>query len=193
MKKVRGILITVICISLVVGLYYYVSNNASKKSVENDLQLTEVEKVLTRDLEKSYLLTPREVIKFYNRAICCLYNDEYTDEQFLGLADQIRCLMDEELLEENPADTYYESLKKDVEEYRAREKKIVNTTVSDSADVQYKKVNGRECAYVSSSYFITEGSESYTRPAQRYVLRKDEAENWKMLGFYLLEGDSSDD
>ncbi len=193
MKKIRGIVITVICISLVVGLYYFISSNASRKSVENDLELTEVEKVLTKDLEKSYLLTPREVIKFYNRIICCLYNEEYTDEQFKGLADQMRRLMDEELLEENPLDTFYENVKGDVQEYQALEKKIVSATVSDSADVQYKKIDGKECAYVSASYFITEGSGAYTRPAQRYVLRKDESENWKMLGFYLLEGEDADD
>ena len=191
MKKIRGIVITVICISLVVGLYYFISSNASRKSVENDLELTEVEKVLTKDLEKSYLLTPREVIKFYNRIICCLYNEEYTDEQFKGLADQMRRLMDEELLEENPLDTFYENVKGDVQEYQALEKKIVSATVSDSA-VPEMPAKIME-AYVSASYFITEGSGAYTRPAQRYVLRKDESENWKMLGFYLLEGEDADD
>ncbi len=189
-KQIRGLVIAIICISAVVGLYYYLTHIRAQQNVENQVELTEVEKVLTKDLEKSYPMTPREVITFYNRILGCIYNEEYTQEQFEGLASQIRMLMDEELLSENPEEEYLRSLDADVASYKALEKQIATTKVSDSADVQYKTVNGDECAYVSSSYFIKEGDTSYEKTVQRYVLRKDSVENWKIVGFYLVEGEN---
>jgi hypothetical protein len=47
-------------------------------------------------------------------------------------------------------------------------------------------------AYVTSSYFVREGS-SYERTYQEYVLRKDSDGNWKIMGFYQVEGTSSED
>ena len=192
-KKAGRIIAAVICIGVIVGAFYWISASRAKKSVENQVELTEVEKLLTKDLEKNYPLTPREVVKSYNRMVSCLYNETCTNEQIEGMADQLRILMDDELKEQNPKETYAESLKTDVESYKLAERKIVNVTVSDSADVQYKKKDGRECAYVKSSYFMEEGDKNYIRSVQCFVLRKDEAENWKILGFYLEEGDSTND
>lgn len=192
-KKVTGLVIAIICISLVVGIYYYLSSSRAGRNVENKTELTEVEKVLTKDLEKSYPMTPREVVTFYNRILGCLYNEEYTDEQFQELGEQMRKLMDEELKEENPEDEFFENLKKDVALYASMKRKISTTTVSDSGDIQYKTVDGKECAYVNSTYFLKEGESDFSRTVQCYVLRKDEAERWKIVGFYLVEGDSSDD
>lgn len=189
-KQVKGLIIAIVCISLVVGLYFALTQGKSRQNVENQTELTEVEKVLTKDLEKSYPMTPREVITFYNRVLGCLYNEECTEEQFEGLASQLRKMMDAELQAENPEEEHLAALKTDVAAYAALEKKITTTKVADSADVQYKKVDGRECAYVSSSYFIKEGEAEFERTVQMYVLRKDEAENWKIVGFNLVEGDS---
>ena len=61
----------------------------------------------------------------------------------------------------------------------------------DSNDVNYQTIDGDECAYVTASYFISEGKE-YDRTNQMYVLRKDENGKWKILVFYQVEGESSD-
>ena len=61
-----------------------------------------------------------------------------------------------------------------------------------SNDVEYKEVDGDDCAYVKASYFIKEGN-AYSRTYQMYVLRKDADGNWKILVFYQVNGDSSDD
>lgn len=193
MKKVRGILVAVVCIALVVGGYFYLVHSSNKRGVENTKELTEVEKVLTKDLEKNYPKTPREVITFYNRILGCFYNETYTEEQLEEMTDQMRLLMDEELLEENPREEFGDSLKKDIAVYALTEKKIATTTVSDSADVEFKKIKGRECAYVSSSYFIKDGEGGYSCSTQRYVLRKDSLDRWKILAFTLMEGDDTDE
>ena len=46
-------------------------------------------------------------MKFYNRIITCFYDEEYTDDELYELGDQVRLLMDDELLENNSRDDYF--------------------------------------------------------------------------------------
>ena len=73
------------------------------------------------------------------------------------------------------------------------EKQITVATVCGSADVVNKKVKGEDCAYVTSSYFMKEANKSYARTVQEYVLRQNEDGDWKIIGFYLKEGDSENE
>lgn len=190
-KKTIWVMAAMLAVVLIVGGYYYFTVYKSANASDN-IELTEVQKVITKDLENNYPATPREVIKYYNRIQECFYNEAYTDDELYDLGDQARMLLDDELLENNPRDAYFESLKADIAEYAAKDKKIVSSEVCDSNDVQYHKVDGDECAYVTASYFVDD-EKSYSRTYQRYVLRKDEDGNWKILVFYLVEGDSSDE
>ncbi len=45
------------------------------------------------------------------------------------MADQGRSLMDDELLSYNPRDTYLKSLKADIEDYKTRDKIVVQSSV----------------------------------------------------------------
>ena len=190
-KRVRSIVLAVICVAVIVGAFWAVSSRRSG-SVQSDAELPEVQKVITRDLEKNYPKTPREVVKFYNRIISCFYNEEYTEDELYELGDQARMLMDDELLENNSRDDYFENLKADIETYREKSKTIASTSVCDSNEVNYQTIDGDECAYVNASYFIDE-DKSYSRTYQTYVLRKDEDGNWKILVFYQTEGEPSDE
>lgn len=192
MKKYAKIIgISILCIALIVGYYYYLSHR-DKKDVENNTKVGEVQEVLLKDLDKDYPPTPREVVKFYNRILTCYYNEEYDEDQFEALAEQARKLMDQELLNNNPKDIYLSSLKAEVEQYKERKQTLADTTVSSSSEVEFKTVDGQECAYVTASYFSKEGN-SYTRTYEEYVLRKDADKNWKILGYQLVKGDSSDE
>ena len=104
----------------------------------------------------------------------------------------VELLFDDELLENNPRDEYFKNLKEDISEYHDKNKTIASSAVDSSNDVEYKEVDGDDCAYVKASYFIKEGS-AYSRTYQMYVLRKDADGNWKILVFYQVNGDSSDD
>ena len=79
---------------------------------------------------------------------------------------------DDELLENNPRDEYFKNLKEDISEYHDKNKTIASSAVDSSNDVEYKEVDGDDCAYVKASYFIKEGN-AYSRTYQMYVLRKD--------------------
>lgn len=190
-RKILRAIAAALAVVLIVGSYYYFTVHKSVNAGDN-VELTEVQKVITKDLEENYPATPREVVKYYNRIQECFYNEVYTDEELYDLGDQARMLLDEELLANNPRDAYFDALKDDIAEFEAKDKTIVSSDVCDSNDVHFQKVDGEECAYVTASYFIDE-AKSYSRTYQMYVLRKDENGNWKILVFYQIEGDSSNE
>ena len=194
MKNAKFIIIAIACICLIVGGYFLFSQNNSVS--EEDL--TEVEKVLVKDLKKDYPKTPREVVKFYNRIIKCYYSEDLSDKDLEKMVDQMLYLLDEDLLLVNPRDEYYNSVVSDIEEYQEKNKYIVSTDVCDSNDVTYidDKKDGSDVvdklAYVNASYFInTDGK--FTNTYQQFVLRQDEDGRWKILTFYEVEGESEED
>lgn len=189
MKKAGRIIAVAAAVGLVIGGYYYFSV-VRNPAAETGEELTEVQRVITKDMEENYPATPREVVKDYNRILNCLYNEEYTEKELYALGDQARLLFDEELLDNNPRDAYFDALTAELESYKEASKKIMSIDVCDSNDVDYQTVRGDECAYVRASYFMDE-NKSYSRANQMYVLRKDDDGKWKILGFYELEGDAS--
>lgn len=189
-RKIMIGVVAVAIIGMVVGGYYYMTHK-NQNSEEGSVELTEVQKVITKDLSSNYPATPREVVKLYNRILLCFYNESYSDEELYELGDQARLLFDEELLENNPRDAYFDALKADIADYKNKSKTIRSANVCDSNDVVYQTVDGAECAYVNTSYFINEDKQ-YVYTYQTYVLRKDEDGNWKILVFYQTEGESDD-
>ena len=193
MKNVKFIIIGIACICLIcVGFFFF-----SKENATTEKELTEVEKLIVRDLEENYPKTPREVVKFYNKIIGCYYGGEISNHEVEKLADQMLLILDEDLLVVNPRDEYIESIKSDIEKYKKANKRVVSTDVCDSNQVKYvndEKEGTSEVdklAYVDTSYFInTDGEFAYSY--QQFVLRQDEGGRWNILGFYEGEGDSFD-
>lgn len=180
--------IAVIVVALIGGYYFYLSNRA-RKTTEEDVQVTELDEVIAKQLDKKYPPTPREVIKFYNRIIECMYGESYSDTQLDQLVSQARKLMDEELLANNPENGHKTSLLEDISTYKKNKQKIIQTRVCNSDEVVFDDIDQRKCAYVKASYFFKEGKGKFERTNQEYLLRKDEEGNWKILGYYLSEGE----
>lgn len=190
MKKTYTIVIAILCIGLIVGGYVFWMKQNEKPA--GDVELSVVQKMITKDLKKNYPATPREVVKIYNEIITCFYNEEYTEDELNALGDQARMLMDVELLENNPRDSYFEKLKAEIADYKRDERIIISYNLCSSNEVQFVTVDNRECAYVKTSYFIKDKT-GHSRTYQMYVVRKDDDGNWKILVFYQVEGDTSDD
>lgn len=186
MKKTGIIVLSaILVVMVVVGGYYGVIRSRQTTNTEEQ-KLTEVEKINTRDLVKNYPSTPREVVKFYNRIITAYYAEKYTDEELSAMTEQARRLFDSELQDNNPQSVYLESVKADIEAYKSASKLISQSDVCDSDDVLYMTDEEDKIAYVSSSYFIKEGS-NFSRTHEMYVLRKDTEGNWKILVYYQIE------
>jgi len=194
MKNAKYVIIAIACICVICAGFFFFSQD----NKEDEKNLTEIEKVIVKDLKNNYPKTPREVVKFYNRIVKCYYGDTPTDEQLEDLVDQMICIMDEDLLLVNPRDVYYNSVVSDVAKYKEENKQLVSTDVCDSNDVKYvtDTKDGEnekdELAYVNASYFVnTDGQFAYTY--QQFVLRQDVDGRWKILTFYQIEGEESDD
>ena len=194
MKNAKYVIIAIACICVICAGFFFFS----EENKEPEKDLTEIEKVIVKDLEESYPKTPREVVKFYNRIVKCYYGDSPTDAQLEELVDQMLCLMDDDLLLVNPREVYYDSVVKDIAQYKEANKKLVSTDVCDSNDVKYVtddkdgETEKDELAYVTASYFMNEDGE-FGYSYQQFVLRKDENGRWKILTFYQVEGEKSDD
>nr|WP_308649420.1 DUF6715 family protein [uncultured Agathobacter sp.] len=190
MKKTRIVILAIVIVAAICTAFYIVNNNSKKESAK-EAGLTEIQKITTRNMEKDYPATPREVIKFYNRIVKCYYSRQYSDDELEQLADQALSMFDDDLLKKNEKESYIESVKSDAAQYEEDNKSISQTDVCDSNDVKYMTDNGDDIAYVTASYFIKNGS-SYTKTYQEYVLRKDGDGDWKILTFYKIEGESSE-
>ncbi|MBQ7677160.1 MAG: hypothetical protein IJT32_02885 [Lachnospiraceae bacterium] len=179
-------IVVIVCASLVVGYYFYLSRRVTSADDVLVGEQSEVDKVLERDMILNYPLTPRETIKFYNRILKLYYDPNTTDEQVEKLCDQAMMLFDPALLQQNPRDVYVANVKAEIKDFRERKKRIVTTDVCDTSDVIYKKMNGDDMAYVLAYYFISEGSD-YQATYQKYALRKDDFGNYKILAFQLSD------
>lgn len=193
MKNAKYVIIAIACICVICAGFFFFSQD----NKEDEKNLTEIEKVIVKDLKNNYPKTPREVVKLYNRIVKCYYGDEPTEKQLNDLVDQMMCLMDDDLVLANPRDAYYNSVVKDIAQYKDEKKQLVSTDVCDSNDVQYitdekSETEKEKLAYVNASYFMnTDGKFAYTY--QQFVLRQDEDGLWKILTFYQIEGEESDD
>ncbi len=186
MKYIKFVIIAVLMIALTGGYYYYLSHRDSKPA-EEDVTITRLDEVLLKQLDNAYPPTPREVIKFYNQFVECAYGDTYDESQFNQLVDQARKMMDDELLEANPLDTYKSQLLSDIASYKDNKQRIIKTGVCASDEVIFREIDKKKCAYVKATYFMKKGSGDFFRTYQRYLLRKDEDDNWKILAFYLMD------
>lgn len=187
MKKALRIGITsILCIAMIVGYYYYLSVRNAATATSQATELSEVEYIISKNFDKDYPATPRAVVKMYNRIITALYAENYTTDEFEKMADQLRVLLDDELLAYNSRDSHMNSLFREVTDWKNRNKVILNSSVSETSDVTYATVKGSECAYVDAYYFTREAS-SFARTYEDFCLRKDSDGHWKILTFRLSE------
>lgn len=175
--------ITVIIILLivaVVGYYAYLSRKSRAERAQD--AMTFVESTLSRNLDTYYPSTPKEVVKYFNDIQKCFFNEECTEEELDALIGKLRELFDEELLEQNSLETQSLLLKKEIQEYKEKKRKITNISIASSANVIFDTVNGRECAKLHCGYNVMEGTNNNSI-TQVFLLRKDSDRKWRIYGW----------
>ena len=75
MKKY--IFIIIAGVLLICGAFFFFTKDNGQKETE----LTEVQTIITKDLDANYPKTPREVVKLYNRIVKCYYSEEKESEE----------------------------------------------------------------------------------------------------------------
>ncbi|MBQ1917358.1 MAG: hypothetical protein PUC40_01485 [Lachnospiraceae bacterium] len=183
-RAARTVSVLVLCAVIIVAFYMYLNKAAGKRTeYKQEQAVTEMDRLLDVDFSKNYPPTPREVIKWYNRySTLCFGDKKPTKKQTEKIAVKMHELLDDELANANPESEYAASLWSQVQDFTQRKAKIYESDVCNTDDIIYKTIDKRDYAYVQATYYIREAS-SFTTTYQKFVLRQDENDNWKIVGF----------
>ncbi len=195
MKKsqsgVKVLVIGIILLCLVLGYYYYLSNKDAGVKEEAEVTVTAVQEALMRNLDNNYPPSPREVLKYYGELAQCLHNEDYSEEEFLQLAEQIQRLYDDELIANQTKEQYIQGLTWDVNNMKEKEVVISSYSLSSSTDVDYFEADGYSWAKLYLTFTLRQGT-GLELSEEVFLLRKDAEGHWKIYGFKLAEDVTSD-
>lgn len=179
-RKTVSTIIMVIFMAVIIVLFYFYSSKRLGPSGETSTEnLSDIERLLAKDLDQNYPETPREVVKLYSSMLKVLYTD-ITDDQVKALALKIRGLYDEEFLNNNPEEEYLKNLYSEIATWKDANRKIVNYLLVEDKG-QKKEVDGKQYADVYVSYTFDEKGKF--SEVWRFLLRRDENDKWKILGW----------
>lgn len=177
-------LITVLGTIILVVLYIFLMNRDTKKAQQENLS-EQVLNVIGSDIEMDYPSTPREVIIKFNEIMTCCYENNLSDDTLKKLIMQERVLFDQELLEQNPIDTQLADLKEEILDYEKSKRTIISSAVAKSSSVKYSSKEDREYASIIASYTLKDSE--VTKTYQKYILRKDDNDKWRILGWEITQ------
>ncbi|MBE5924621.1 MAG: hypothetical protein E7271_09180 [Lachnospiraceae bacterium] len=184
MNKKKGskslIVFMAVIVVLVLGFYAFSSNRTSSR--KKDTNMTEVEKLLNYNFEDNYPKTVREVVKLHCRYMKCAYNEGFTKEELYTVNKNVREIMDAELLSVNTEEAQLKGLEDDIQFYKDNKQKYVNYTLAEGSQIKYNTENGVDYARIKVAITLRVDSAT-VKGDQEYLLRKDDAGKWKMLGW----------
>ncbi len=192
MKKKKKTITTIIVMLLlaigIVAAYFVISERRSREREERELEVTEVDKLLERNMETAYPATPRETVKLYSRMMRCFYNEEMTDAEVEQMMDKMRLLFDEEFLTENPREKQLEKLWEEIKDYKSHERTVISYQIEKAEDMISWTMEGEEYARLIASYTQQE-ERNYAKVYEEFILRKNADGRWKILGWRLADSE----
>lgn len=180
----RTILLMMVIAILVIFVYYQGVNK--ERPIQEVTKKREIDILLQKDLKKKYPATPREVVKLYLRITQCYYNEKLSEEELTGLAKQAYALFDDELREKNTWDDYVERLEIDISEYAELEKKIDHYSIDKGSAVRHYSKDGKEYASLMTKIVSMDSKYKYN-VREQFILRKDQENHYKILGWKMVE------
>lgn len=180
------IIVGVILVAVVVG-YAFRLKHKTGAAAEEVVEVTAVQKVLQKDLERNYPPTPKEVVKYFAEITKCFYNETYSDEELEQLALKIQELYDTELVENKSQEDYMNDLRSDIADMKSNNYTISGYVLSASVDVEEFTKDGDSCARLYCTFSIKQGTNGTMRSMEQFILRKDDDGHWKILGWDLVE------
>ncbi len=185
---IRSIVLMVFAAIVILGVFMLFTRRGSNTNTTTEEEtLTEVQKITTIDLKKTYPQTPPTVVDLYARTMKVLYKESYTDEEFAKMADVMAGIFDSEFLAVQQ--NWPSGLKSEVEQKRKDDFSIPKYEVLTS-DLQEKRDNGEEIANVVAKIHLRHGT--HTTPYNYlFVLRKDSEGLWKIMGWTISEETST--
>ena len=177
-------IIFLVLIVAVVAYFAYLSNKS--RGAEDEVAMTAVKLVLSRDLENNYPPTVKEVMKYYADIQKCLYSQECVDEEAEQLGMKARALFDDELLAANDVTNHLLALKSEIASFQEDSRQITAASVASSANVDTFTEDGYEFARIHCIYTVLDGGQS-NLVDMVYLLRRDGNRRWKIYGWDLAQ------
>ncbi|MGB8455356.1 MAG: DUF6715 family protein [Anaerocolumna sp.] len=174
-----------------ISLYLFIRTRTSPIKTESVTSMSEADKLLTKDIPGNYPSSPREVLKLYSRMTKCIINEELTADQIEKMANQLRQLFDDELLQNNPYDNYLVDLNVEISDYRKAKRTIINYVIDESTSVKYWDSEGKKYASLIVSFSLKEKGD-YSKIYEKFIVRQDQKDNWKILGWDLTDKTDTD-
>lgn len=178
-RRTMATVILMIFIAVIVVMSYYLTNRKMLLFTFNKKK-TQVQILLDKDFNNYYPSTPREVVKLYSTMVKVLHSG-IKDNEVKELALKMRELYDDELLQKNPEADYLQNVFLEIAASKKNERKITNTLIVNKNMEKQKVVNGKEYATIYISYTIYEKNKHSEN--WKYLLRKNEKDQWKILGW----------
>ncbi|MCR5584931.1 MAG: hypothetical protein K6F63_05795 [Lachnospiraceae bacterium] len=187
-KYIGGIIGGVVILGIVIWIVFYTVNNRKSDSIfeTKTTSNTEAQAIISKDLDRFYPSTVREVVRLYQRINTCLMSGNYTEAEFYKITEQLRRLYDDELLELNPKDSYEDSLYNEIIAFRNEGKVISVTNVQLESQTEKYTKDGKNMASIVGM-FVVRDKTGISRTYEKFVLREDEKGNWKILGWELTD------
>ncbi|MDF2538991.1 MAG: hypothetical protein K0S76_2012 [Herbinix sp.] len=183
-KRTTATIMSMVVVGAAIVLFYFYWVNRTDPLDETSVEeLTDVQKLLQKDLDTNYPETPREVVKLHSNMLKILYT-ELNDEDTQALALKIRELYDEEFLANNPETTYLKDLYAEISEWKKVNRKIANYILVNEDQEQENTVDGEKYADVYVSYTIQEKGKF--AEVWRFLLRMSDEGKWKILGWKFV-------
>ena len=187
-RVITVIVVALILVAVVAGFAFSLNRRAKATAEAEAAQITAVQNVLMKDLERSYPPTAKEVVKYFADITQCFYNEEYTDEELTQMAEKIQGIYDDELIANKSQEDYLNDLRDEIATMKDNNYTISSYVLSASVDVEEFVENGYSCARLYCTFNVKQGTKGTTRSMEEFVLRKDEDGHWKIYGWQLVNG-----
>ncbi len=191
-KKKSGIGGTIVLVLLIaaviIGIYMSVTRKKNTLPIEAEGDTSEVATLISRDIDKNYPSTVREVMKLYCRITQTLYSEDLSDDQIDKLIDQIRELYSDDLLkaEGNDKVTMLGLARGEIKHYRSNKMSIQSYNIEEAGEVKYYRNETPQRAVINL-YFTIKQDKEFVRAYEEFVLVQDKDSRWKILGWRLAE------
>lgn len=183
-------LIGSLCVVVVVVLGIFLALNLREDNnvfSGGETTNTEAQNILAKDIDRNYPATVREVVRLFSRISKCYHNETISDTEFNELVEMQRKLFDTEFLENNPQDTFTNNLMMEVDAAKAKEYTMVTYWVQNQSSVITWQDGDNHFARIVASFTMNAKGEGYTRTFEEFLLREDENNRWKIVGWRLTD------
>lgn len=190
-KRTLSTIVSMSILAIVIVLFYFYIENKVSTTDPSLKELTDAERLLNKDFDLYYPETPREVVKYFSNMIKIIYGNKASEEEINQLAVKIRELYDPEFLQLNPEEKYLQNLATELAEWKEKNRRITNYIFVNKNMEKESEIDGIKYAVKYVSFTIQEDIK-FTE-TWKILLRKNEDDKWKILGWEFVPNTEKQD